>query len=258
MDGAVGFALHSTLGPNRVCPHVQAGYRFLRAARPGQVLRVEAWALRSGATSVTPASRSAIRTGPCCARGSRPTRSSARRARRVDASGPQQEGEKHDAERGQPCCRNEAEAMARRGRRRPRDEDERGDADGGAHLAAVLRSPATVPRSASPTADVPSVVAATDAAPRPNPATTPHATRPARPPPAGQAGRGGGGSRADQRDAARDDGARGDLHARGGRRARDDGDAEREQDDAGAGGPEPEDVLEVEGGQDAARRSSPQ
>ncbi|CAA9362013.1 MAG: hypothetical protein AVDCRST_MAG11-4185, partial [uncultured Gemmatimonadaceae bacterium] len=48
MDGAVGFALHSTLGPNRVCPHVQADYRFLRAALAGQVLRLDAWALRSG------------------------------------------------------------------------------------------------------------------------------------------------------------------------------------------------------------------
>src|SRR5918998_164961 len=48
MDGAVGFALHSTLGPGRVCPHVQAGYRFLRAALAGQDLRVDAWALRSG------------------------------------------------------------------------------------------------------------------------------------------------------------------------------------------------------------------
>ena len=48
MDGAVGFALHSTLAPNRVCPHVQASYRFLRAALAGQVLRVDAWALRSG------------------------------------------------------------------------------------------------------------------------------------------------------------------------------------------------------------------
>jgi uncharacterized protein (TIGR00369 family) len=48
MDGAVGFALHSTLEPGRVCPHVQAGYRFLRAALPGRRLRVDAWALRSG------------------------------------------------------------------------------------------------------------------------------------------------------------------------------------------------------------------
>ena len=48
MDAAVGFALHSTLGPNRVCPHVQADYRFLRAALAGQHLRVDAWALRPG------------------------------------------------------------------------------------------------------------------------------------------------------------------------------------------------------------------
>jgi len=48
MDGAVGFALHSTLPPGRVCPHVEAGYRFLRAASAGQVLRLDAWVLRSG------------------------------------------------------------------------------------------------------------------------------------------------------------------------------------------------------------------
>ena len=48
MDGAVGFALHSTLAPSRVCPHVQADYRFLHAAHAGQVLRVDAWALRAG------------------------------------------------------------------------------------------------------------------------------------------------------------------------------------------------------------------
>ena len=48
MDGAVGFALHSTLAPGRVCPHVQAGYRFLQAAPAGAPLHVEARALRSG------------------------------------------------------------------------------------------------------------------------------------------------------------------------------------------------------------------
>ncbi len=48
MDGAVGFALHSTLGPGRVCPHVEAGYRFLRAAAAGASLRIEAEALRTG------------------------------------------------------------------------------------------------------------------------------------------------------------------------------------------------------------------
>ena len=48
MDAAVGFALHSTLAPSRVCPHVQADYRFLRAAGAGQILQVDAWALRTG------------------------------------------------------------------------------------------------------------------------------------------------------------------------------------------------------------------
>ena len=119
--------------------------------------------------------------------------------------------------------------------------------------AAVLSRPAAVPRSASATAEAPSVVAATEAMPMPSPHRTPQ-TMMRRGAGAGarQPGGGHGGPGGDERDAADHQPGRRRVHARRRERPSGGGDAERQQHEPGIDGPQAERVLELQAGEHAA------